>query len=230
MDGTGVRAVDVDRATAWIGEGWALFKRAPGIWIALVVIYFVIAVVAGLIPVVGSLAFSLFAPVFTYGWLLGARELEAGQPLRIEHLFAGFKSPRLGSLVVLGVLSLVIGVALALVAGLGMAGAVMGGGERGGGLLALLGSLIVLLIVLVLLAALFFATPLVGFSGMTPLEAIKLSFAATVENWLPLLVWGLIALVLAIIGTIPFGLGLLVVVPLLLASYWCACRDILGVS
>ncbi len=227
MDGMGVRSVGVDRATAWIGEGWELFKRAPGIWIALVVIYFVIAlVVAGLIPVVGSLAFSLFAPTFTYGWLLGARELQAGHPLKIEHLFAGFKSPRLGSLVVLGVLSLVIGIALGLVAGFGMAGAVMGSGERGGGLVAL----VVLLIVLVLIAALFFATPLVGFSNVTPVEAIKLSFAATVKNWLPLLVWGLLALLLTIVGSIPFGLGLLVVVPVLLASYWCACRDILGVS
>ncbi|MFC4253136.1 MAG: BPSS1780 family membrane protein [Sinimarinibacterium flocculans] len=230
MDETGIRSVGVDRASAWIGEGWALFKRAPGLWIAILVIYFVIAIVAGLIPVVGSLAFSLFAPVFTYGFLAGARDLDAGQALKIEHLFAGFSSPRLGSLVVLGVLSLVVGVGLALVAGFGLAGAFAGAADGGGGLLTLLVMLVVLLVMLVLIAALFFATPLVGFAGTGPVDAVKLSFAATIRNWLPLLVWGLIGLVLTFVGSIPFGLGLLVVVPLLTASYWCVCRDVLGVS
>jgi uncharacterized membrane protein len=230
MDGVGVREVGVDRATAWIGEGWALFKRAPGIWIAILVIYLVIAVVVGFIPVIGSLAFSLFAPVFTYGFLAGARDLEAGQSLQIGHLFAGFSSPRFGSLIVLGVLSLIVGVGLAVVAVLGLGGAIVGAGESGGGLMAMLGSLIVLLIMLVLIAALFFATPLVGFAGTAPIEAVKLSFAATIRNWLPLLVWGLIALVLSLVGSIPFGLGLLIVVPLVTASYWCVCRDVLGVS
>jgi uncharacterized membrane protein len=230
MEASGIRSVDVGRATAWIGEGWGLFKKAPGIWIALLVIYFIIAVVAGFIPVIGSLALSLLAPVFSYGFLAGARDLEAGQALKIEHLFAGFKSPQLGNLIMLGLLSLAVGIALALLAGFGMVGAVMGGGESAAGLGALLGSLIVLLLVLVLIAALFFATPLVGFAGMGPVAAVKLSFAATVQNWLPLLVWGLIALGLSIIGAIPLGLGLLIVAPLLLASYWCACRDILGVS
>lgn len=230
MEGSGIRSVGVDKATVWIGEGWGLFKRAPGIWIAMLVIYFVIAVVAGFIPVIGSLALSLFAPVFTYGFLAGARDLEAGQALKIEHLFAGFTSPRFGNLVVLGVLSLVVGVGLALVASFGLVGAIAGGGDAAGGLMALLGSLVVLLIVLVLIAALFFATPLVGFRGTGPVDAVKLSFAATIRNWLPLLVWGLIALVLTLVGSIPFGLGLLVVVPLLTVSYWCVCRDILGVS
>jgi uncharacterized membrane protein len=230
MEQVGIRTVDTGRATAWISEGWGLFKQAPGIWIALLVIYFVIAVVAGYIPVIGSLALSLLAPVFSYGFLAGARDLQAGQALKIEHLFAGFKSPHLGNLIMLGLLSLAVGVVLALLAGFGMVGAVMTGGESAAGLGALLGSLIVLLLVLVLLAALFFATPLVGFAGMGPVDAVKMSFAATLQNWLPLLVWGLIALVLSVIGAIPFGLGLLIVAPLLLASYWCACRDILGVS
>lgn len=230
METSGIRTVDASRATAWIGEGWNLFKQAPGIWIALLVVYFVIAFMAGWIPLVGSLAMSLLAPVFSYGFLAGARDLQAGQALKIEHLFAGFKSPRLGQLIMLGLLSLAVGIVLVLLAGFGMVGAVLGSGDSGVGMGALLGSLIVLLLVLVLVAALFFATPLVGFAGMDPVEAVKLSFAATLQNWLPLLVWGLLALVLSVIGAIPFGLGLLIVAPLLLASYWCACRDILGVS
>jgi hypothetical protein len=192
MEQTGIRTVDAGQATAWIVEGWGLFKQAPGIWIALLLIYFVIAVVAGFIPVIGSLAMSLLAPVFSYGFLAGARDQQAGQGLKIEHLFAGFRSPQLGKLVMLGLLSLAVGVVLALLAGFGMAGAVMSGGESGAGLGAMLGSLIVLVLVLVLIAALFFATPLVGFAGMAPVEAVKLSFAATLQNWLPLLVWGLL--------------------------------------
>jgi hypothetical protein len=224
---TTIHPATAEQAMAWIKGGWELFKKAPGIWIAIVIVYILIAIVVGLIPFIGSLAMSLFAPVFTLGWLQGARDLQAGQPLRLGHLFSGFQSPRMGSLVLLGLLSLAISLGFALIAALGAFGVVAGGGmDSGPGIGALLLILLILLVILALVAAFLFATPLVGFAGLSPIDAVTLSFAATFRNWLPLLVWSLIALLLLIVGAIPFGLGLLIVGPMLSASYWLMCRDV----
>ena len=46
------------------------------------------------------------------------------------------------------------------------------------------------------------------------------------DNFLPFLLWGLLIMVLLILGAIPLGLGLLVAVPMLWASTYAAFRDI----
>lgn len=229
-----IKVATTDQAMAWISGGWGLFKKAPGMWIAMLVIYFIIAIVANFIPFVGSLALSLFAPVFTIGWLTGVMDVEAGKELTVGHLFAGFRSPRMGSLVILGLLSLAIGAGFALLAGLGVFGMFMGGGTvvqaESLGVGALLLALLVLVTIFLLAAAFLFATPLVGFNGVSPIEAVKLSFTATIKNWLPLLIWSLVALLLTIVGAIPLGLGLLVVFPILGASYYLMYRDVFGAA
>lgn len=229
-----IKVATADQATAWIGGGWQIFKKAPGIWIAILLIYLVISYVVRFIPVVGSLTMSLFAPVFLFGWLQGAKDAQAGQELKIEHLFAGFKSPRMGSLVILGLLTLALALGLAMLGGLGVLGMFMGGGEHmrmeSIGIGALLACLIMLFAALLIGAAVLFAAPLVGFSGMSPWPAVQLSFAAAIKNWLALLVWSLLALLVMIAGAIPFGLGLLIAIPVLAASYYLAYCDIFGAS
>lgn len=223
-----INLATTDQAMGWLRDGWELFKRAPGIWIGIVVIYIVISLAANLIPIIGSLALALFGIVFTFGMFCGARDLEAGNPLTIGHLFAGFSSPRMGSLVLLGLLTLIGSLCVGIPAGL-VAVILVAGGNGGLGLATgLLLAVLAIVLVAVLSAALLFATPLVGFNGLSPIEAVKLSFAATLKNWLPLLVWGVLAILLVLAGAIPLGLGLLVVMPMLCASYWLMYRTIFG--
>lgn len=216
------RRMNADQATVWLREGWELFKRAPGIWIAVLVIYGVIVVVVGLIPFVGGLAVNLFSYVVIFGMLSGARDLAAGKPLTVGHLFAGFGSPRMDSLMLLGVLALIGALCIGMPMGL-IAAAVIGGGKAGGFGLAtgMLMGILALVLIAVISAALLLAAPLVGFRGLAPVEAVKLSFAATLANWVPLLLWGMLGMLLTLAGAVPFGLGLLVVMPLLLPSYYC---------
>jgi uncharacterized membrane protein len=61
---------------------------------------------------------------------------------------------------------------------------------------------------------------------MQPLAAMQLSFTACWRNIMAFLVYGLIAMVLLMVATIPFFLGLLIVSPILIASIYCAYRDI----
>jgi uncharacterized membrane protein len=82
------------------------------------------------------------------------------------------------------------------------------------------------LLIVPLMMAYLFAPVLVALDNMKALEAMKLSFSGCLKNLLPLTVYGLLAFLLMIIGSIPFALGLLVVLPLLTASIYAAYRDI----
>ena len=220
-----VNLATTDQALEWLRGGWNLFLRAPGIWIGIVVIYVVISLVANLIPFIGGFALALFANVFAFGILSGAQALEAGHPLAVGHLFAGFNSPRMGSLVLLGVFALIGTLCIGMPAGLafGLIAA------TGTGIGVVTGALLILLMAVLLVAisaVLLFATPLVGFDGLAPVESMKLSLTATMNNWLALLVWGVLAILLVLAGAIPFGLGLLVVMPMLSAGYYLMYRTI----
>jgi uncharacterized membrane protein len=202
-------------ASAWIAAGWEAFKRAPGPWMGILVVFFLVNLIAAFVPVVGSLAMTVLGPVFTFGWLLGARDLDAGRALTVGHLFAGFGDPARNSLILLGAVQLLASVGAALLAVAAI------GGMAPGQLSVNPAALLVLLIVLApLIAVFFFAAPLVGFARQPLGAALRLSFNATFRNWLALLIWGLLAFVLILLGALPFGLGLLVVAPLLAASYY----------
>jgi drug/metabolite transporter (DMT)-like permease len=71
-------------------------------------VFFVLAVLATLVPVIGGLVVSLFWPVFVAGLMLGARDQDRGEPFRVGHLFAGF-SNNTGQLVMVGLLYLLGG-------------------------------------------------------------------------------------------------------------------------
>jgi uncharacterized membrane protein len=77
-----------------------------------------------------------------------------------------------------------------------------------------------------LMAALWFAPALVVFHNVAPLDAMKMSFAACMKNIVPFLIYGLVFIVLFVVGAIPLGLGLLVVIPLMITSTYTSYRDI----
>lgn len=231
------RARDAGQGTAWLGAAWELFKRAPGIWIALVVIYIVLAMVLSFIPMIGQLVLTLLGPVFMGGILLGCKALDDGEELRIDHLFAGFKEKLgplvlvgalyLGGLVVIGVLVFGLGAMLFGASALANLGSGAMGMNAGSAIMSmLLLSCLVLLLALPLAMAMWFAPALVVFHDMQPVAAMQSSFAACLKNLMPMLVYGLILMVLAIVATIPLGLGWLILLPVLMASSYTAYRDI----
>ena len=173
--------------------------------------------------------------------MLGCRAIDRGQPLTVNHLFAGF-SERAGPLMVLGLLYTGIAVAITItVAGILLvsfgaavltqlfrlsdpfaASAVLGGVL----MVALTGALLFLLLFLPLVMAVWFAPALVMLRGLEPWAAMKMSFGGCMRNVMPFLVYGLVGIVLAVVATIPFALGWLVVGPLSIASIYTSYCDI----
>ena len=85
------RPVAAGRGWSWIVEGFELFKRQPGAWIAIIIVAALVFVGLALIPFLGSLAGMVLAPVFAGGLVYAAREQDEGRDLAISHLFAGFR-------------------------------------------------------------------------------------------------------------------------------------------
>lgn len=217
----------------WITRGWELFKQQPGVWIALVVVLFVIMLVISFIPIVGQIVPSVLGPVFGGGIILGTHALARGEQLEIGHLFAGFKD-KFVPLLLVGVFVLiaffVILIVVALIAGVGM-GAMMGGDMAGMGMGSMLFAILIALALSIpVYMALWFAPALVMLNDFSPIEALKTSFSACLKNIVPFLVYGVILFVLGILAAIPFGLGWLVLGPVLAASVYAAYRDIFYAS
>jgi uncharacterized membrane protein len=220
----------------WIGAGWKLFVKAPLMWIVAILVLFVIAIVVSLVPIIGSIAFQILNPVFSAGFVVACRSLERGGDFELEHLFAGFKN-NLTNLIIVGLLFLagwvVILLVVAAFTGFGVFMAVLTGDAENvapaivaSGFTFLIGILVMLALMVPLLMAYWFAPALVIMHNMAPIAAMKASFGACWRNIVPFLLYGIVMLVLAIVAVIPFGLGMLVWVPLTIASTYAAYRQI----
>lgn len=226
------RRVEAGRGLEWLKQGWALFTRNPGVWLALAVILVVIAFVLGSIPFLGPLAANLLMPVFVGGLLLGCRELSRGGDFGLGTLFAGF-TRHATPLILVGLFSMIAMLAIGLVVFLVGGGAALTGGllGRGPGVgVAVGGFFLALLLMLALLVplamALWFAPALVVFHERAPLEAMKASFFACLRNLLPFLLYGVIVAVLWFLALIPFGLGMLVLLPVMMGSLYASYVEI----
>ena len=173
------RNVDAGRGIEWLKQGWQLFVKNPGMWIAIAVILMVIVVVLSFIPVVGGLAAQFLVPVFAGGILLGCRSLAGGGDFGIDHLFAGFKQ-NTTNLILVGVFYLVGVVAITVLVFLIGGGAALTGGllGRGPGVgMAVGGFFVAMLVMLALMVplamAVWFAPALVVFHNVAPLEATQ---------------------------------------------------------
>lgn len=227
------RAVPAARGWSWIAEGWELFRRQPGAWIALIIVALLIFIGMAFIPVLGSLAGMVLTPVFTGGIFVACREQDQGRPFSVSHLFAGFRE-RFGTLLSIGFIYLGISIAVtlvvAVVTGAGM-WTLLGSGTdaetiAGMGLTVVLAGLILFALLLPVFMALWFAPALAMFHQQGPAEAMKASFIACLKTIVPFLVYSVIALLLALIASIPFGLGWLVLGPVMAASLYTSYRDI----
>jgi uncharacterized membrane protein len=229
------RAVDANHGVEWWSQGWALFTKNAGMWIVLALILLIIFIVLAFIPLLGSLAGSVLLPVFIGSWMLAARKVESGGALEVGDLFAAFKD-KVTPLLVIGGLLLAATLVIGLVAGALGFGAVMGmaaGGSQnsvGGAMAAASAGMLAMLVGLVLglmvAMALWFAPALVVFRNVAPLDALKVSAAACLKNVVPFLLYGVIYLVAAIVASIAFGLGWIVLVPVVLLTQYVAYKDL----
>ena len=220
----------------WIKQGYTLFTKAPLLWIVLLAICLIAAVGFSNIPIVGEALVSLLMPALLVGLMAGCRALSQDEELELAHLFSGFKR-HTSQLVTLGGISLVgqfliFGV-MTLVGGATLVGILMSNQPdtdpnvmleaiTGAGFAVLLGIVLFSL----LMMAMQFAPMLVYFRNVPPVQAMKLSLRAFLHNALPMLVYGITFLFLAVLASLPMMLGWLVLLPLVFTSLYASYSDI----
>lgn len=236
------KTVTAERGWAWLVEGFALFQRNPGVWIGICIIWVLAAMVVALLPL-GSQINTVFTPVLFGGLMLGCADANRGEDFEIGHLFAGFQKQLVPLLLVglaLMAVELVIGVIITMLAGVfgltALFGALAGGSlnsalgagaataSLGVGLFVVMA--VALVLYTVVLLAMNFAPTLVALGKVQPLPALQGSVMATLANWAAFTVYGLITVLLFIVACIPFGLGLLVLIPVLICASYVAYRDV----
>ncbi len=214
----------------WIRQGYALFIKAPLLWIVLLFICMVAAVGISSVPVVGEPLVSLLTPAVLVGLMVGCRALSQNDELELAHLFSGFKK-HTPQLVALGGISLVaqfLILGLMMVAGGATLVTILMSGQpqtdpdvmmqtlAGAGFAALIGIVLFSL----LMMAMQFAPMLVYFRSVPPLQAMKLSLLAFLRNIGPMVVYGLTLMFLAILASLPMFLGWVVLLPLVFTSLY----------
>ncbi|MFZ2160825.1 MAG: BPSS1780 family membrane protein [Sideroxyarcus sp.] len=228
--------LQAERGWQWIKQGYALFMKAPLLWIVLLIICFVAAALLSAIPVVGDILSSLLMPAVVAGLMTGCRAVEKDDELELAHLLSGFRQ-RTSQLVTLGGISLVaqlliLGVMMAL-GGATLVGILISGqppqdpqvfaqAMAGAGFAIILG----LVLFLIWMMAMQFAPLLVYFNNVAPVDALKLSLNAILANVRPMMVYGITLMLLAVLASLPMLLGWLVLLPIIFTSLYASYCDI----
>lgn len=229
------RAVSAGRGWTWWRDAFSLFARDWGLWLGVGIVFMVIQMVLAIIPL-GSIVGNLLMPVFIAGMVWGARESDRSGGFQFNHLFIGFQR-QTGPLIGLGaslfgitlVMFLVAGVFVLLVVGGVSLFQFSGNPEQmaeamGPGVLIFI--LLVLALYVPVLMMFWFASTLVLLHETPIFEAMGISFRGCLANMGPFLIYGLAGMVLSFLGSIPFMLGWLVLLPVLFISIYTAYKDI----
>jgi len=232
-----IRISDVayKRGLAWIAGGWRIFRGAPLVWMGLGAGWMLITFGLVLVPVIGGVVANLLQPVFFASFARAAAKQRAGGRIEAGDLFAGFRRP-LRPLVNIGAILLVAELGIFLLMSLlglpGMAGAE---GEQltiEEYLAALQGNEWILVVGLLLTAivkgALWFAPALLAFRDLSTAHAIRWSVFAALSNIGAMVTYGIALTVVVAAAILPYGLGLLVAVPVMLASTYAGYAEVFG--
>lgn len=226
------RALPAGNGWQWLVRGWELFKRNPGGWILIFIIFAAIVMLCSWVPFIGFVATYVLSPILLGGVMAGCAALERGEQIEVSQLFAGFRE-KTSALVIVGLLYLagifVILLVVGLTFGFSLVPVFLGQPQPDVAAalsILLVASLVMLALSIPLLMAVWFAAPLVMLHDIRPVDALKASFFGCLKNLLPFLIYGVIAFLAAIVASVPLLLGWLVLGPVLMGSMYAGYRDI----
>ena len=231
------RSVAAHRGVEWLADGVRLFLAQPSSWLLICVMGLAVLIGSSMLSSVPVLGYMV--PLFNYVWIaglvVGCKALDRGENFNADALFLGFKH-NLPRLLLLGGIMFLASTVVTLLAFYGMYDELRKVTAVPPGSLPdlsnvdvhglLLRSLISLALLVPLSMLVWFAPVLIAIHDAPIKSAMRLSFLACLRNVVPFLLYGLVLLVALVIGSIPFMLGLLVVMPMFFASVYASYKDI----
>lgn len=229
--------VPAGRGWSWVVDAFGLFRKNPLIWLALNLVLLLIGAGLMMLPVIGTYVLYLLTPLFLAGIVSAARDLDSGKDIEIAHLFHGFRSNStqlvtvggvylVGQVLISGVMLTIGGPEFQQLVATGMAG-VDAPQLTPEALSRITMAMLVGMALFVPLAmATWFAPALVLLGNQPGFRAMIFSVMACLRNILPFLVYGILTFVLLVLAVIPFGLGLVLWIPVMLLSMYTSYRDL----
>jgi uncharacterized membrane protein len=248
-DSPAIRRISISDLHRALRLGWEDFKAVPSHAIILCVIYPVIGLVLArlvqgysVLPLLFPLAagFALLGPFAAIGLYELSRRRESGEPASAWDAFEVFRSPSFSAMLGLGALLLALFVAWIMTAqaiytaafGYETAANIPDFAGRvftttHGWWLIFVGCGVGFLFALAALCLSVVSFPLMLDRHAGAGAAIATSIGAVLRNPVPMAAWGLIVAGLLVLGTLPFFLGLAVVIPLLGHATWHLYREVI---
>ena len=242
-----IRTIGLSDLRRALQLGWEDFKAVPSHAIMLCVIYPVLGIVLvrvvhgySVLPLLFPLAagFALLGPFAALGLYELSRRRETGEEPSAWDAMEVFRSPSFGAMLGLGVLLLALFVTWIATAqaiyvaafGYETAAGIPDFARRvlttpQGWWLIIVGCGVGFLFALIALCISVVSFPMMLDRHATAGEAMVTSLRAMAQNPVPMAAWGLIVAVLLVLGTLPFFLGLAVVIPLLGHATWHLYRE-----
>lgn len=242
-----IRTIGLSDLRRALQLGWEDFKAVPSHAIMLCVIYPVLGIVLArvvhgysVLPLLFPLAagFALLGPFAALGLYELSRRRETGEDPSAWDAMEVFRSPSFGAMLGLGVLLLALFVTWIATAQAIYVAAF--GYDTAAGIpdfarlvlttpqgwwLIIVGCGVGFLFALIALCISVVSFPMMLDRHATAGEAMVTSLRAVAQNPVPMAAWGLIVAVLLVLGTLPFFLGLAVVIPLLGHATWHLYRE-----
>jgi uncharacterized membrane protein len=231
-----MRVVDLPAtsSTAWITEAFALFRAQPLAWISLTSSWLLASVLLAVVPLVGPPLMTMSQPGFFAGFVIACRDQEMGLPINTSHLLAGFRTNgraliQIGSVTLLAEMVVVYGLWQ-----FGFFDALQGLDRENPSIDALAKAFssvsglwfAAVVAMLAIKGVLWFTAALLAHQPMPASHAIRWSFFALVGNAVPLLLFGVMMFSLLFVAVIPWGLGLLVFVPIYAISHYTSFKSV----
>ena len=227
-----VAELPASRGARWLGDAFGLFRQRPFAWIGLCAGWLAITFSLIIVPLIGGVIANFLQPAFFASFAITAYRQAAGEPVVMSDLFSGFRR-NFRALVNLGAILLIAEIAIfGLMAAMGMP--LAASGDKSFTLQEYVESLrgkewilaIGFLLTVIVKGSLWFAPPLIAFHGMSMTHAMRWSVYAALSNLGAMMVYGACLLGLFFLGSIPWLLGMLVVVPMMVISTFVGYRDV----
>jgi uncharacterized membrane protein len=225
---TTIRKLDINRGVEWIAGGFKLFMKKPGELILAGLALFVVTIVLNFVPIAGGGLTTMLVVAAAGAMMFACRAIEDGQDL----LASAQKAANITPLWILSLIAAGMGIAIALF-GFLLAATAVGLAFVSPALAIGLGVLIFLLMTLVsipIVMAMWLAPGLVVFKGVDPIESIRLSFTASTKNFLPFIIFYVLAVIGFALGGMLMGIGLIFVFPVLLCATYVAYKDMFATA
>jgi uncharacterized membrane protein len=230
-----MQVIDVPASAGitWIKLSFAAFRAQPLGWIALVASWLLMTMGMFFVPLIGAAIATILQPGFFAGFVLAARDQEAGQRIGVHQLFAAFRVNG-RPLVTLGSITLLAEIMLMVI--LGLAGLPRNIPADTNGMpdiqayvqlldgkewIIMLGFALMVIIK----STLWFTAAILALNQMPATHAIRWSFYALIANFLPMLVFAVLMTFIFMVSALPPFLGMLITMPMYAISHYVSYRD-----